>query len=272
MPNVRPSPLAGQWYPAQAQQLAKSVDAYLDAAVVPPVPGEILGMVVPHAGHRYSGGVAAHAFAAVRGREFDTVAVVGPMHQYVAGQVLTTKHDAYETPLGEIPIDIEGLAAVRAACAVPLTPVLGDPEHSVEIELPFLQRVLGPFKLIPLMMRDDSAATCAAVGGALATALAGRKCLLVASSDLSHFYPQRVADQLDAYMLAQVETFDPQAVLRAEDEEKGFACGRAAIAAVLTAAKLLGGQGVQIVKHSTSGDVTGDMKSVVGYGAALIWK
>lgn len=272
MPDVRPSPLAGQWYPGQAQRLTQSVDAYLQEAAVPQLPGQVMGLIAPHAGHRYSGAVAGQAFAAVQGRTVETVAVVGPMHQPFAGRVLTTGHDAYQTPLGAVEVDAAGLAAVEEACTVPLTKVRYDPEHSVEIELPFLQRALGSFKLIPLMMRDDSAATCAAVGGALAKALAGRNYLLVASSDLSHFYPQRIAGQLDSYMLAQIETFDPQAVLKAEDDQKGFACGRAAIAAVLTAARQLGGQGVKVVAHATSGDVTGEKESVVGYGAALIWK
>jgi len=272
MSNVRPSPLAGQWYPANADQLTQSVDDYLQQAEVASVPGTVMGVVAPHAGHRYSGAVAAHAFAPLRGLVVDTVAVIGPMHHAVSNPLLTTGHDAYWTPLGEVPIDQVGLQGVRAACSIPITPVFGDPEHSLEIELPFLQRVLGSFQLIPVMMRDDSPATCLALGQALARSLAGRRFLLVASSDLSHFYPQPMARRFDDYMLNQIETFDPLAVLKAEDDQKGFACGRAAIAAVLSAAKKLGGQGARVVKRATSGDVTGDHDSVVGYGAALIWK
>jgi AmmeMemoRadiSam system protein B len=142
----------------------------------------------------------------------------------------------------------------------------------LEIELPFLQRVLGAFQLIPIMMVDYSPAACLALGRALAETLQGRRFFLVASSDLSHFYPQPQAERFDSYMLRQIESFDPLAVLAAEDEEKGFACGRGPIAAVLAAARQLGGKGVTAVKHATSGDVTGDYSSVVGYGAALIWK
>ena len=272
MPNVRSSPLAGKWYPGKADQLAESVDAYLKEAATPKVDGQLIGVVAPHAGHMYSGGVAAYAFSAVRGVEVDVVAIIGPMHSAVSSRLLTTGHDAYWTPLGEVPVDRDGLAAVQAACEIPMTPIFNDPEHSLEIELPFLQRVLKSFTLIPIMMRDDSPAACLAVGKALAIALQGRRHLLVASSDLSHFYPQTIAERLDNYMLAQVESFDPLAVLQAEDEGKGFACGRAPIAAVLTAAKQLGGTQVKVVKYATSGDVSGDYNSVVGYGAALIWK
>jgi hypothetical protein len=272
MPNVRSSPIAGKWYPGKTEQLASSVDAYLKEAATSQIDGHLIGVVAPHAGHIYSGGVAAHAFSALRGVEVDVVAVIGPMHSAVASRLLTTGHDAYWTPLGEVPVDREGLAAVQAACPIPITPIFNDPEHSLEIELPFLQRVLKSFTLIPIMMRDDSPAACLALGQALAVALQSRRYLLVASSDLSHFYPQSLAKQLDDYMLKQIETFDPLAVLQAEDEGKGFACGRAPIAAVLTAAKHLGGTQVKVVKHATSGEVSGDYNSVVGYGAALILK
>lgn len=272
MSNVRSSPLAGKWYPGNPDQLAQSIDAYLNAAQPTPLPGPLAGVIAPHAGHRYSGAVAAYAFKAMQGLEVDTVAVLGPMHHMVDAPLLTTGHDAYWTPLGEVPVDREALDELMQTCTVPITPVFHDPEHSLEIELPFLQRVLTNFKLIPIMIRDDSAAVCLALGEALATVLKGRRHLLVASSDLSHFYPQPLANQFDDYMLAQIESFDPLAVLRAEDEEKGFACGRGPIAAVLAAAQKLGAKGVKVVKHATSGDVTGDTSSVVGYGAALIWK
>lgn len=272
MSNVRSPALAGAWYPGAADKLTQSVDGYLRQAAPPPPLGELIGVVAPHAGHRYSGGVAAHAFGPLQGRAVETVALVGPMHHPASSRLLTTGHDAYSTPLGEVPVDTAGLAAVRAACEVPITPVYNDPEHSLEIELPFLQRVLGAFQLIPIMMVDYSPAACLGLGRALAAALQGRRFLLVASSDLSHFYPQTQAGRFDSYMLGQIESFDPLAVLAAEDEAKGFACGRGPIAAVLAAARQLGGRGVTAVKHATSGDVTGDYSSVVGYGAALIWK
>ncbi|HLF00503.1 MAG TPA: AmmeMemoRadiSam system protein B [Anaerolineales bacterium] len=272
MSNVRPSPIAGTWYPGKPDQLAKSIDAFLKEAVPPNVPGALVGVVAPHAGHRYSGAVAAHAFKAMQGIEIETIAVISPLHHYDSHPLLTTGHTAYWTPLGEIPVDHERLKEIQQACTIPITPIFNDPEHSLEIELPFLQRLFKSFKLIPIMIRDDSPAVCAALGEALAAGLRGHRCLLVASSDLSHFYPQPVAERLDGYMLAQIETLDPLAVLTAEKEEKGFACGHGAIAAVLAAARQLGATGVKIVKHATSGDVTGDYGSVVGYGAAVIWK
>jgi hypothetical protein len=152
-----------------------------------------------------------------------------------------------------------------------LTRVRNDPEHSLEIELPFLQRALaGDFLLLPIMVRDQSAHVCETLGKALAHIVSGRKALLVASTDLSHFFPQEQAEILDAEMLRRIERFDPLGVLLAEEEGVGFACGRAAVATVLWAARELGADKVTVLKHATSGDVTGDYREVVGYGAAVI--
>ncbi len=275
--SIRPSPIAGQWYPGSASRLAESVDEYIQAARLPELPGKVVAVIAPHAGHVYSGAVAGYAFAAVRGLAPELVVIVSPMHQGYPQPLLTSAHIAYTTPLGDVPVDIEALDALDAA----LRPLLGyglrrvqnDREHSLEIELPFLQRALaGPFSLLPVMVRDPSPETMQALAKALVQVLAQRGVphLLVASSDLSHFYPQKTAKVLDQEMLRRIAAFDPLAVLRAEDEGQGFACGRGPIAAVLWAAQALGADQVQILKHATSGDVTGDFSQVVGYGAGVV--
>jgi hypothetical protein len=272
--DVRPSPIAGQWYPAEPQRLAASVDAYIDEAQLPVIEGQVIAVMSPHAGHRYSGPVAGYAFAALRGLRPEIVAVISPMHYLAAPPLLTTAHEAYETPLGDIPVDQEALRALEQALRVAglgLTMVRHDPEHSLEIELPFLQRALEvEFRLLPVMVRDPSAEVARALGQALAVVLSERQAVLVASTDLSHFYPQTVAQVLDREILRRVEAFDPEGVLQAEEEGKGFACGRGALAAVLFAAKGLGANHVQILHYATSGDVTGDYSQVVGYGSAVV--
>jgi hypothetical protein len=273
MDQPRPSPIAGTWYPGSPEALARSVDAQLASATSARPPGDLVALIVPHAGHRYSGAVASQAFHLLRGVSVETVVVVAPMHHPYSGRILTSSHPAYQTPLGAVPVDREALEAVDGALPanLHLERVARDAEHSLEIELPFLQRALkGPFGLVPLMLRDQSAATAEALGGALALALRNRSCLLVASSDLSHFYPDAVARELDAYLLARVEAFDPRGVLEAEEQGKGFACGRSAIAAVLWAARGLGATRVHLLGYATSGEVTGDTTSVVGYGAAVV--
>ena len=274
--SLRPSPIAGTWYPADARELAASVDRFLAQAEVTPPNGRVIGILAPHAGHRYSGAVAAHAFKCLAGSQANLAAVVSPMHHPHPAPVLTTAHTGYATPLGEIPVDAAALdqlnAGLEARIGLSLARVRRDEEHSLEIELPFLQRVLGAFYLLPVMILDQTLEVAEALGHALGEVLTDRRAVLVASSDLSHFYPQPVAEALDREMLARIVAFDPLAVMRAEDQGRGFACGRAAVAAVLWAARDLGANRVSLLHYATSGAVTGDLDSVVGYGAAVIWQ
>lgn len=272
MRDVRPSPIAGQWYPGDPKRLTATVDDYLAAAPMTDISGELLGVVAPHAGHPYSGLVAAHAFKAAQRLAADTVVITCPSHFHDTGPLLTTGHEAYATPLGEVPVDHEALTQLSKACVIPIVPIRRDREHAIEIELPFLQRLFTDFKLIPIMIRDQTLAVVSVLAQALTDTLRGRRVLYVASSDLSHFYPQAVAQKLDAYLLSKIDAFDPAGVLQAEEEGKGFACGKGAIATTLMVARELGATRARVIKHATSGDVTGDYNQVVGYGAAVIWK
>jgi AmmeMemoRadiSam system protein B len=274
---VRPSPLAGRWYDANPEMLARSVDGYLDAAQLPPLEGEVIAVIAPHAGHVYSGPVAGYAFAAIRGRSPDLVAVVGPMHHPYVEPLITTTYDAYSTPLGDVPVDknalrqLEGI--LKSELGFSLTPVPRDPEHSLEIELPFLQRALSSdWSLLPVMDRAREPHVSQGLGRALAQVLRDRNFLMVASTDLSHFYNQRTALVYDRSMLNQIESFNPEGAFDLERSGKGFACGLGAFTAVMWAARELGADTVKILRHATSGNVTGDYSSVVGYGAAAILK
>jgi AmmeMemoRadiSam system protein B len=277
MADVRPSPIAGEWYDGNAKKLAQNIDDYLDDAKLPELDGEVAAVIAPHAGHKYSGGVAGYAFAPLRNKTPDLVAVIAPMHHYYREPLLTTSHDAYQTPLGTIPVDKDALteldAALKSALGFGLTPVANDPEHSLEIELPFLQRALkSKWKLLPVMVRAQEPKVSEGLGKALAQILQNKNFILVASTDLSHFYNQKAALTFDRFMLDQIEAFDPDAAFAAERTEKGFACGLGAFTAVLWASRQLGANKVKVLRHATSGDVTGDYSSVVGYGAAVVLK
>lgn len=273
--DIRPSPIAGQWYPGDPQRLSVSVDRYINEAKLPELKGDVVAIITPHAGHVYSGPVAGYAFAALRGLKPELVAVISPMHHPYHEPLLTTAHAAYATPLGAIPVDAEAVRQVDELLlnelGFGLEYIRRDREHSLEIELPFLQRVIGSeFKLLPIMVRDQSVKVTRSLGQCLAKTLRGRNALLVASTDLSHFYPQQIANDLDDEMLRCIESFDPEAVISAEEQGRGFACGRGAVATVLWAAKDLGADRVVVLNHATSGDVTGDTSQVVGYGAAVV--
>ncbi len=275
--DVRPSPIAGQWYPGDARRLSASIDGYLNAANLPVLEGQVMAVIAPHAGHVYSGPIAGYAFAALRGLAPDLVAVISPSHYPYPQALLTTAHQAYTTPLGMLRVDetaVQALdAALNADLGFGLSPVRRDPEHSLEIELPFLQRIFfHQFRILPVMVRDQSPRTIRGLGKALAAVLRERNAILVASSDLSHFYTQEQAKELDGELLRRVEAFDPQGVLQAEEEGVGFACGRGAVAAVLWAAQELGADQVKLLRYATSGDVTGDFSEVVGYGAAVVMR
>jgi hypothetical protein len=273
--DIRPSSIAGTWYTGDPIKLSKQVDAYLEQAKVSEFEADVVAVISPHAGHVYSGRTAGYAFRAVKGREVDLVVVVSPMHSFHPAMLLTSAHRAYATPLGEIEVDQIALAslveALRENAGLELTAVIRDSEHSLEIQLPFLQRALiGKFKLLPVMVRGQSQQVAHQLGLNLAQVLGNRSVLLVASTDLSHFYPESLANELDGEMLRQIEQFSPEGVLNAELTGTGFACGAYAVAAVLWAARQLGANAVQVLHHSTSADQTGNSSEVVGYGAAVV--
>ena len=274
--DIRPSPIAGTWYSADPQRLRQQVDQYLHPAKPPEVNGQVVAVIAPHAGHRYSGRTAGYAFAPLVGAQRDLVAVLSPMHSAYPASLITSAHRAYATPLGVVPIDSDALAQLEDGLlleGLSMVHLPNDSEHSLEIELPFLQQALvSGFQLLPVMVRTMSAGVARRLGHALARVLKGRNSLLVASTDLSHFYPENTARELDLEMLRRMRAFTPDDLFEAEQSGKGFACGVAAVAAVLWAAQDLGADRVEILHHSTSADETGDRGSVVGYGAAVVLK
>ena len=277
MLDVRPSPIAGKWYEGDPDLLARLVDEYMDEAQLPELEDEVMAIIAPHAGHTYSGAVAGYAFATLRGRNPDVVAVIAPMHHPYSEPLITTAHHAYTTPLGDVMIDQAVLreldAVLKSELGFGLSPVKRDPEHSLEIELPFLQRALdSTWKLLPVMVRAREPRVSQSLGNALAKVLRDKNHVMVASTDLSHFYNQQTALTYDRAMLHAIESFDPESAFDLERAGKGFACGLGAFTAVLWAARALGANQVKILRHATSGNVTGDYSSVVGYAAAVILK
>ena len=275
--DVRPSPIAGTWYSADKEKLSATIDDYLARAKPPGIQGEGIALMVPHAGHIYSGLTAAHAYKTVQGKPFEQVVILSPSHQYYPQPLLTSAHQAYQTPLGLVPVakEIVGQIDVRlqADMGITLSPVKRDAEHSLEIELPFLQRSLpNQFQLVPIMMRDQSASLAKGLGEILAEVCKEPKTLLIASTDLSHFNNENQAQQLDQAVLHAVADFDIPRLYDLHASGKGQACGLGALACVMWAAKTLGANLVKVVDYRTSADVTGDKSSVVGYGAAVFAK
>jgi AmmeMemoRadiSam system protein B len=269
--DARPSPIAGQWYPGTPDRLRERVQGFLDAAEVDPLDGRLVALVSPHAGHAYSGGVAAHAYKLVEGMSYDIVVIVAPNHRINNyAPYLVTSHTAYWTPLGEVLLADELMRALDKRLG--FTRVKEDEEHSLEIQLPFLQVALSAeFKLVPVMINDQSSDACYALGGALADVLRDRNALLVASTDLSHFYDAETAARLDGAVTDRIAAFDAEGLLEVLRTGKGHACGGGPTVAVMLAARALGANRARLLKYATSGDVTGDYYRVVGYAAAALY-
>lgn len=272
---VRPSPIAGSWYPGEAVVLRNTVKKFIESASEPKLPGKVIGLISPHAGYIYSGPTAGYAYRCVLGCAYDTVVVISPLHDYRPEPYLTTAYEAYSTPMGNIPVDQELLSTLEENLAkrggMQIVPHARDREHSLEIQLPFLQYALAkPFTLLPLMVREHRPGPLKEFAFALAETLKDRNVLLVASTDLSHFFTEEQANALDSFMLEQIHQYSPEGVLRAEEEGTGSACGNGAVAVVLWATRELGGKSVTVLHHTTSAEATGDSSQVVGYGAAAI--
>jgi AmmeMemoRadiSam system protein B len=277
MNEIRPSPIAGMWYPGNPKQLTSEINNYLSQVQQNSISDDILALVVPHAGYRYSGKTAAYAYKTVAGKAIETIFLLSPYHDFHPAEVISTAHSAYQTPLGDISINLPIQQAINGELLQKtghaIQPVRRDREHSLEIQLPFLQTVLPqPFSIVPLMVRSRDRLFCQQLGEIIANHFDPQIHLLIASTDLSHFYPEQAAHQFDQTMLAMIKALDPDGVFTAEEQEKGFACGAGALAATLWAAKKLQANQCDLLYYTTSAEITHDTQSVVGYGAAVIYK
>jgi len=263
----------GRWYSADPIDLRTDIRAYLGNASQTTLPGPVVGLVAPHAGHFFSGHVAAAAFAALPPDAFNTVILLGPDHRGItAGRIAALRYQAWRTPLGDTPINWDMLG--RLQNQFPLKLLSADNEHSLEIELPFLQLALTNFQLVPLLMGDQSAETCRQLAKAIVSALTASDCaLLVASSDLSHFFDDSTARALDKATLQFALDMDPAGLLEhvaaGHRRREPLACGAGPIATVIHAAQMLGATAAHLIKYATSADAYAhaDRNRVVGYAA-----
>jgi len=273
-PDVRPSILAGTWYAGSAKALSQDIRTLLDGVETQKVDGVLVGLVVPHAGHMYSGRVAAHAYRLIGNRPIQRVVLIGPSHRVAFQGVTVDLRKGYETPLGVVPVDqrtarklMEGSPEIR------WLPNVHDAEHSLEVQLPFLQTVLPRAEIVPLVMGQQDFATCALLAERLWAVLgADRGTLIVASTDLSHYHSSNRARVLDTRIIGRIERLDPEGL--SEDLRSGAceACGGGPVITVLLAGKRMGADKAMILNYADSGDVTGDHSRVVGYAAAAVFK
>ncbi len=277
VPKTRVPAVAGSFYPADAQDLKKTVDGLLAQAATPEVNEPLVALIVPHAGYPYSGTVAAQAFSLLKGRKYSRVVVIAPSHYESFDFASVYDGDAYATPLGSIPVDKPFAARLARGPWIKLssrghTGPNAQKEHALEVELPFLQRTLGSFTLVPIIMGDQSYELERALGLALAGLVRGNDTLIVASSDLSHFHTYDVASALDQHLLRAVQDWDYLSMSRNLERRAWEACGGGPIIAAMIAAERLGASEARLLRYANTGDVTGDRGRVVGYGAVALLK
>ena len=266
--TVRPAAVAGTWYPGTAAALTAAVDDYL-APVTRDVAGDLVALVAPHAGLIYSGPVAAHAYRLVAGRTFDVAVLIGPSHFVGFDGVAVHPAGGFETPCGVVPVDAACAAdLMRAAPLIHERPAAHEREHSLEMQLPFLQRVAPGIPIVPLVMGRQTAGTARGLADGLAAVLRERSALLVASTDLSHYHDAVTAARLDAVVIDHVSRFDADGLQTALDARPEHACGGGPTVAVMRAAQQLGARDAVVLQYADSGDISGDKSAVVGYLAA----
>ena len=273
MGKLRKSVIAGSWYPGESSVLRSDIATYLRNVPDRDLKGDVLGLIVPHAGYMYSGQVAAHAYKLIQDKKYDAVILIGPSHRVAFSGISIYSQGAYETPLGVIPVD-ENIACEmkRLSSIIIDLPAAHAQEHSLEIQLPFLQVVLGVFSFIPLVMGDQSAATCRELADVIYQVAKDRRVLIVASSDLSHFHDDQKAKNLDGIVLKYIQNIDAEGLLDSLAHDKTEACGGGPMAVTMLTAHKLGARHSLLLKYANSGDVTGDKSSVVGYASAAYYR
>ncbi len=275
--NVRQPAVAGLFYPVDARTLIRQITELLERVKIKKMRGELKALIVPHAGYTYSGLTAAYGYKLLENKKYDTVVVISPSHREYFKGVSIFPGNCYKTPLGDVPIDMELSNEIIAEEKLVFLSMSGHhDEHALEVHLPFLQITLEKFKLVPLVMGDQTPEYCIRLGRALAKVLKSatnrKKVLIVASTDLSHFHPYETAQKLDQRAIDSIENFDYTQLLSDIDNQTTEACGGGPTAAAMIATKRLGADKVQKLFSCNSGDVTGEKREVVGYLSAAIYK
>ncbi len=282
MVKVRQPYNAGSWYAGTREALLEQLEK--ECFLHPLGPGEIprpgveaevvVGLLSPHAGYMYSGPIAAHGYSALKKNgKPEVVVVLGPNHYGRGSAVSIMVEGVWRTPLGDVPINREVAEAIQKASSyIDIDDSAHTYEHSIELQLPFLQYVLGSFTFIPICIMLQDFEVSRDVGEAVAEGLKGLNGLVVASSDLTHYESQTAAERKDRAVLEAVEKLDEKLLFETVERLNVSMCGVAPTASMLVAAKRLGASKAKLLKYATSGDVTGDKTAVVGYASAAVYK
>jgi len=274
--KARRHAVSGMFYAGTPGELKKQIEwCYkheLGPGVVPQInnkgPRDIVALVVPHAGYIYSGPVAAHAYKELADDGiFDTAVILGPNHTGYGSPVSLWADSDWETPLGKAEVDIE-LAHKLLGGIIEADETAHIYEHSIEVQLPWLQYLYGEVKIVPITMMAQDLETAREVGKAISKC--GDNIIIIASTDFTHYEPHSVATEKDHSMIAAIVNLDEEELYRQRESLNCTMCGYGPVASAIVAAKEMGAGGASLLKYATSGDTTGDFSRVVGYGSIVI--
>ena len=280
--NIRPAARAGQFYPDSRVELESTIQVFLDDAESIPIPGIVAGLWVPHAGYVFSGQIAGNAYRLVQGMEYETVVIIGPSHYARLDGAAVGEWSGYRTPLGIVKVDTQ--LVKEFVYATPLISHIAGAdryEHSVEVQVPFIQKVLPGVPIVPMVIDASLGySDVKKIAKALAAVAKSRNILFVASSDMSHFPSYKDAYEIDLRVLDKVADYDARGVIEFNDaimreDVPGLdcaLCGSSALVAVMLTMKELKVKHVNVLPYANSGDVSGERHRVVGYGAAVFYR
>jgi len=270
---IRRSTVAGSFYPADPEALTGQINGFLEN-VEPQNISNIKAIISPHAGYIYSGQVAAYSYKQLTGSDYDSIIVIAPSHGEYFDFISVYHGDGYETPLGTVTIDSKRAKDLTdASPAIERSHSGHGQEHSLEVQLPFLQIVLGnKIRIVPVVIGNQSRGNIMELGNTIGRLFSDDNILIIASTDLSHYHPYDIASGLDEKVSGLIGSFDTDGLMEEFIADKAEMCGGGPVISAMIASSLMGADSSMILYHANSGDISGDKSAVVGYLSAAFYK
>jgi len=274
--QIRTPAVAGMFYPGEKNKLKESIhQCFLHSfgpGKLPPTEEKkkIYGVICPHAGYMYSGPIACHSFYSISSESPELFIIIGPNHWGVGSNVAAMKDCSWETPLGQVEVDSDAASELsKISNIVDLDFFSHTKEHSLEVQVPMLQELYSKFKILPIILIDQEKNAAEEIGEAVAIISKQKNLMIIGSSDFTHYEPNEFAHEQDKALIGPILDLDVDQFYKVLYEKNVTACGYGAIASTMIACKKLGATKGELLKYATSGDVTGDTSSVVGYGSII---
>ncbi len=275
--QIRTPAVAGMFYPGETNELKKSIqESFLHSygpGKLPPSESseKIFGVISPHAGYMYSGPIACNSIYSISGSSAELYIIIGPNHWGIGCNVATMKDCMWETPIGTVEVDTEAAEEIsKLTKVIEIDFFSHTKEHSLEVQVPILQETFSnKFKILPIALVNQNQDVAIEVGKAMAKIAQKKKTMIIGSSDFTHYEPNDFAHKQDKALIEQILKMDVDGFYDVLHKRQVTACGYGAIAATMIASKELGATKGTLLRYATSGDITGDKSSVVGYGSII---